>query len=44
MIAFSFPVWRCKGCRNHVEWADAVALVVDGKCDGFAHVECVGDE
>ena len=45
MIAFAFPEWRCKGCRQYVEWADAVAITDEaGRCIGFRHVDCEAPE
>lgn len=39
-LAFSFPAWRCAGCRQIVEWEDAICIEYDGKLAGFRHVDC----
>lgn len=39
-IAFSFPCWRCAGCRNIVEWEDAVCEEEGGRLVAIRHKDC----
>jgi hypothetical protein len=40
MIAFSFPAWKCAGCHQIVEWADAICCEEDGKLYEIRHKDC----
>lgn len=40
LFAFSFPCWRCVGCRQVVEWCDAVPVGEDGRWYAVRHPDC----
>jgi hypothetical protein len=39
-LAFSFALWKCNGCRQEVEWIDAVLDVEDGRLYAVRHKGC----